>query len=380
MARSWARYASVLSFVVALVGFGSAGLFGVTGLEENGATGHANEPSVPVDAKKVEGHQKCVDCHQVELKSWLMSKHSHLAFDLLRTAPTARQYAEKLGIKTQDIASKSVCIKCHGTAVEDFTGRRVIAGVSCEACHNPSGGESGWLNIHAIYGSRASKRQDETKSHYQARANGCRKAGQLRSSDLYALAKRCFACHVVDDEQLAEAGHDHGDKFELVSKMLDDKVRHNFMLDPTSNAEVATLWLQSRQVPAGRTAQGRKRVMFVVGQLVDAEISLSNLAKATEENDFTDIMIDRVEDVLELLSEDLLDELEETELPSIEGFVTAVEPVWEKLDDDGFDSEDRHLYLETAKAIAIIATNFANRDGSTLAELDELFDELEPAE
>jgi hypothetical protein len=113
-------------------------------------------------------------------------------------------------------------------------------------------------------------------------------------------------------------------------------------------------------------------VLFVVGQLVDLETSLRSLAKATEENDFSDLMIERIEDAFGLLAEDLLEELEETDLPEIERVVELVETVIEKLDDDGFDPADKSLYLDAAGKVARIAESFAMRSGGKLTEIDDL--------
>ncbi|MFT7641744.1 MAG: hypothetical protein ACI9G1_003495 [Pirellulaceae bacterium] len=341
---------------------------------DNAAAGtEASESDILVASQpeKVAGHTKCVDCHKSEVKSWLATKHATRAFDLLRTAPTAAEYAEKLGIRPADIATRSLCTKCHATPQRDGDHTKMIAGVSCESCHNPSGGNRGWLNMHAVYGSQKTRRIAETSQHYQQRQQNCRDAGQLRSNDLYQLARRCFECHIVDSESLAEVGHDHGDGFELVDKMLGE-VRHNHFLNPNENAKVATLWTDSLHHGGGRTAKARKRVMFIVGQLVDLEMSFRNLAKATKENDFTDLMMERIEDAFGLLAEDLLEELSDTELPVLENVVKVVEVAFEALDDDGFDPENIKSYIETADVVRIAAIEFSKRDGSKLGEIDGL--------
>jgi len=324
------------------------------------------------DRARIEGHEKCIDCHIQEVQAWLASRHATSAFDLLRTSPTSRDYAKDLGIRPSDIARKSLCITCHATPSQNQAGAAtVISGVSCEACHNAAGGENGWLNLHAVYGPRGTRRGDETDTHFAEREANCKKAGQLRSANTYELVKRCFSCHVVSNEALAEVGHDHGDRFEVVEKMLGD-VRHNFFLNRRNNSEVATLWTDSLHHDTGRTAAGRKRVLFIVGQLVDIETSLRSLAKATDENDLSDLMIERIEDAFDLLGEDLLDELEETELPDIAMVVELIEVVVEKLDDDGFDTDDQKLYLDAAEKVAKVAQAFATRDGNKLAEIDGL--------
>jgi hypothetical protein len=325
-----------------------------------------------LDASRVEGHFKCVDCHKQEVKAWLQSKHATRAFDMLRTAETAQEYAEKLDIRPADIATKSMCVHCHATPTRTSTGLHdVINGVSCESCHNASGGDDGWLNSHAVYGPIGTRRGQESAAHYARRRESSSKAGQLRSSDLYGLVKRCYQCHVVGDETLAEAGHDHGEGFEFVAK-ASGEVRHNFFLEPSLNAAVATLWTDPMHHGAGRQAAGRKRVMFVVGQLVDLEVSLRNLATASEENDFTDMMQDRIEDALETLAEDLLEELEDTELPLVREATDAVTPVFESLDDDGFQPEEKESYIQAADRVGSAARRFAERDGNGLTEIDDL--------
>lgn len=324
------------------------------------------------DPSRVEGHLKCVDCHVQEIKAWQVLKHATRAFDLLRTAPTSIEYAEKLGIRRTDIARNSLCTTCHATQQRDEYGRfNIISSVSCESCHNAAGGEDGWLNPHAVYGPRGTSRESESPEHYARRNNSCEQAGQIRSANAYELVKRCFRCHVVGNESLAEAGHDHGDGFEFLTKSLGE-VRHNFFLDRHVNAEVSTLWTDSLHHGTGRNVAGRKRVLFVLGQLVDLEVSLRNLATATDENDFSDLMIERIEDAWGLLAEDLLEELDELEIPEVEQATKAVEPVLEKLDDDGFDVGDKRLYLDAAAIVSKAARKFSGRNGNELQELDDL--------
>ena len=82
-------------------------------------------------------------------------------------------------------------------------------------------------------------------------------------------------------------------------------------------------------------------------------------------------MFDRIDEALGLLAEDLLEEAD-AELPEIERAVDAVEPVFERLDDDGFSTDDKQLYLEAAEHAGKAARAFAKRDGSKLEELDGL--------
>lgn len=341
-----------------------------------------NEPA------KIAGHEKCVDCHKQEIRAWLASKHSARSFDLLRTSDSALEYAEALGIRKQDIASSATCVNCHATPKADSQGRLdFIPGVSCEACHGAASGESGWLNAHAVYGGSSTIRETETPEHFAYRQTRSEQAGQLRSSNLYGLTKRCFNCHIAGDEALAEAGHNQGRDFEMIAKGLGE-IRHNFVLNGNSNSQVASLWLNPLHAKANRTIQGRLRVMFVLGQMVDLEISLRNLARATDENDYSDAAITRIEDAYELLAEDIMEEIEDlldeadsplqpeasgsTAFDEIAEIVAIAGPVIEALDDDGFSSQATQTYLAAAEAISIVAQRFAGRDGSQLELLDEL--------
>jgi len=325
-----------------------------------------------VDPARIEGHAKCVDCHRAEVRAWKASKHATRAFDLLRTSANARDYAEKLGIRPRDIARSSICIRCHATpSVNEVTHRpTVLTSVSCEACHNPSGGQDGWLNAHGSYGSAGTLREYEDEAHYQQRIARCHEAGQLRSADLYGLAKRCFACHVVGDEALAEADHPLGDRFELTTAMLGE-VRHNLFLNERVNAEVATLWTDPLHHGGGRSAAGRKRVIYLVGQLVDLEVSFRNLAQSTSDGPIVESMVARIEATFFPLL-DLPEDLEQAEIPEIEALAENLEPVVDQLLDDGFDPDSKQQYLEAAEEAAKAAQAFARRDGNQLTEIDEL--------
>ncbi len=333
------------------------------------------QPGEPFGPATVVGQFQCVDCHRSEYVRWSNSKHATRAFDLLRVTESSREYAEAMGIEPAEIAKSSICVQCHATPQHDANGRpHVIAGISCEACHNPAGGEQGWLNRHAVYGPTGTRRDEEARQHRQERFEFCNRAGQLRSSDTYELAKRCFECHIVGNEKLVnEAEHPSASRgFEFAEKSLGE-VRHNFHLNQQVNAEVSTLWTDPMWQGAGRTAAGRKRLMFVVGALVDLELSLRNLARATDEDgDYFEEMAERVIDAYELLEDDILGEVE-VELPLVEQALEAVEELYEKIDDEEFSlGEDKPACLAAAEAVSRAAREFARtHDGSKLSDLEE---------
>lgn len=325
------------------------------------------------DASQVEGHDKCVDCHKYEFQAWRKSAHSTFAFDVLRIDDDAREIADNLGVREIDIARTSNCVNCHATRQVKQSGHLgVIPAVSCESCHNPSGGENGWLQFHASYGARGTRRQQETTEHYQSRVAASEREGQLRSANIYRLAKRCFECHVIGDEALIVKGeHPTGGRFELVEKMLGE-VRHNFALGSKVNSEVSTLWIDSLHNPSGRTAAGRRRVLFIVGQLVDLEISLRYLAKATDENEFSESMLDRIGAAYETLEKEILERTDNADLTDVKKATATVGAIWEKLDVDGFDADDIPSYLIAATVVGEAARLFSKRDGNDLEAIDKL--------
>lgn len=165
-------------------------------------------------------------------------------------------------------------MKCHSTPhtpAAQFSG---TPGVSCESCHSAAGGEDGWFDIHSDYGGEGLKREDESAAHLQQRRNACEQAGMIRAEDAYAHAGNCYTCHIVADEKLLAAGHKPGhSKFELVPWMQGE-VRHNFQVSQLTNAESPSLLT----VRDGIEPAQRKRLLLVVGTIVELEVCLRNLA------------------------------------------------------------------------------------------------------
>lgn len=330
-----------------------------------------------IDAAKVEGHRLCFDCHRSEIGAWMKSKHGGASFDKLRT-PSAQTYVGKLNeneaaetIAPDQITTQSFCVNCHGTPHQDEAGRyRPITAVSCEACHNPAGGADGWLNPHAVYGPKGTRREDETSEHRQARAAKCRTAGQIRSADLYLMAKRCLQCHSDTHERLTnETAHRTRKKlFELASWSMGE-VRHNFHMDQQNNAEAATLWTHAIGQPNGRrTATDRLRLMYVVGQLADLEIALRDRARATTTGNFAKGAATRVK-----TAKAKLEEIGKTvEIAEVTAALQALEPIstrmllLTKLDDNA-------TFAEAAASVEKAAMDFANgHDGSKLDGIEKL--------
>jgi hypothetical protein len=217
------------------------------------------------DAAKVMGAESCKKCHESEYKAWSMTMHFKNHERIVSAA--GQQYAAKVG----GIDSCAACHSTPHTATAKFAG---TAGVSCESCHTPAGGADGWFELHSNYGAKDMKREAESAAHRTQRLAACDATSMIRASNTYALAKNCYSCHIVADEKLLQAGHKpgHGD-FDLIP-WIQGEIRHNFQVDQKTNAESPSLL----QAVNGTTAAQRKRILLVVGKMVELEVCLENLA------------------------------------------------------------------------------------------------------
>jgi predicted CXXCH cytochrome family protein len=67
----------------------------------------------------------CRECHVAEFQAWSGTSHADASFD-----PIFQVYL-------QQVAEPGECFSCHTTGYNSTTGRFVLAGVTCEACHGP---------------------------------------------------------------------------------------------------------------------------------------------------------------------------------------------------------------------------------------------------
>lgn len=291
---------------------------------------------------------------------WSRTKHSR-GLESLRSSPDARQYAERLGVHVTDLIGDSLCTDCHGLRGQDREGRlRVVSGVACESCHGAAGGSDGWLNSHSSFGHPGATRESESPEHRRTRLAKSEQAGMNRPARLYRHVRNCFHCHVVWHEELVNvAGHPTGSDFELVAWLLGE-VRHNLLLDPSENGESASL-LASQQ---GVTAATHKRVLYVLGNMLDMELSLRALAHGRQHGTFARALAGRVRAAAGAL-EDVNDRVN---LEEVAATLSEYERVRRKLQPGGGD-----MLTHAADRVAEHAQRFAARhDGSQLAALDEL--------
>ncbi len=230
---------------------------------------------VEIDLSKVQGAAACGECHANELEAWKKTTH-FTTFNTMHRNPRATEIATALGI-SGGIKRNDLCLNCHYTSRMDGGEAKPESGVSCESCH---GAAQDWMS-ESLHHEKAAKAGSEAER--QAILKSCEEVGMLRPANVYRVAKNCFSCHTVPNEELVnKGGHKAGSAFELVS-WSQGEVRHNYQHTEGGKNREAT--------------QERKRVLFVVGTFTDLEFSLRGLAKATDRNgDFYKAMKDRVVD------------------------------------------------------------------------------------
>lgn len=237
--------------------------------------GLAARPAASPDLSRVVGAAACRDCHRPAHQAWEKSRHA--ASRSVLDTPAAGRIREALGIK--DAAETSeVCAPCHATVRVADGRRRAISGVSCESCHGPA---AEWLKVHADFGSGRT-RATEKPEHRDDRLGQAIAAGMLRPDHFYRVVQNCFECHTVPNESVVNrGGHSAGSAIELVA-WSQGVVRHNFG-------------------PEGRNAEApieRRRMIYVMGQMLDLEFALRGLASATTDGKYAQALTSRGEAAL----------------------------------------------------------------------------------
>ncbi|HJZ44496.1 MAG TPA: cytochrome c family protein [Hyphomicrobiaceae bacterium] len=220
--------------------------------------GFVADGAVASDPAKTVGPNACAECHKQEAEAWKGTHH----FKTFRGMPRkteANEIADKMGVRR--IKSDSLCVNCHFTVQQKNNKEELVAGISCESCH---GAGQDWIKVHSGFSGKTPL--FESKAEEKARWKLADSKGMIRPRSFYLLAKNCYGCHVVPQEDLVnKGGHKTGSAFELVS-WSQGEVRHN------------TWYSKGRDnVPA---SAARMRMLYLVGLGVELETAIRGISRA----------------------------------------------------------------------------------------------------
>ena len=293
------------------------------------------------DPTKTIGPNGCAECHKQEAEAWKGSHH----FKTFREMPRkqeANEIAKRMGV--QRIRSEDLCLDCHFTVQKKDGNQQPIAGISCESCHSAG---ADWLKLHSGFSGKTEK--TETKAEKEARWQQSMAKGMIRPSSFYQLAKNCYGCHVVPQENLVnKGGHPAGSAFELVS-WSQGEVRHN-------------TWHSKGKENAPASA-ARKRMLYLVGLGVELETGMRAVGRATARKLYAFEMakrVDRARRQLDAAAKAAPD------VPEIAKLVEYAYSAGLKL------NNERHLATAADGVSKLLVTISEKYDGTTLGRLDGL--------
>ena len=241
------------------------------------------------------------------------------------------------------IKAESDCLICHFTSGIKKEKVKPIAGITCESCH---GAGRDWIKVHSDFGGKGVTKETETPEHATQRYEQSVAAGMIRPMDLYAVANNCFECHTVPNEKLVNVGgHPAGSMFNLVA-WSQGEVRHN-------------VWYSK---PNNEASQNRKRMMHIVGTMLDLEHAFRGLAKSTEMAAYADAMVKRAQAASDALTK-IAGTVESSEIDTILALSGGVE----------LTLDNAASLIATADKISSEARKFASAsDGSGFPGVDSM--------
>ena len=289
---------------------------------------------------KVAGPNECAECHKKETAAW-QKTHHFTTFKDLPKSKDAKEIASKMGAKR--LKAASLCTSCHFTMQEKDGKTKAIAGISCESCH--SAGKD-WFKVHSKFSGK--KEGQESEAEIAARWKKAEEGGMIRPNALYSLAKNCFSCHLVPNEKLVNVGgHAAGSKFELVA-WSQGEIRHNSWYNKGKGNPEAKI--------------ERKRMMFVVGRIVELETAMIGVSKATVKKDYALKMAKRASNARKVVAS-LAKKLPEA--PELAEIVKASQTAKLKLNNEA-------ALVEAAGKVSVLGLKFATSyDGSKFGAIDK---------
>ncbi len=217
-----------------------------------------------LDPANVAGPEACAECHEKTTDIWKKTHHAN-TFKELPRREKSDEIARNLGVKR--IKTAAECSGCHFTAELKDQKPKAIAGISCESCH---GASKDWIDVHSDFGGRDIDAEDETPEHRKQRYQLSEAAGMIRPANVEGLIRNCYSCHMISDERLVNVGgHSSSSAFEIV-RWSQGEVRHNVWYTDSNDA----------------SSIERRRLMFLLGQVLNYEYALRALATASENGEF----------------------------------------------------------------------------------------------
>jgi hypothetical protein len=301
--------------------------------------GFAAKGPLAIDPARIVGPNACAECHKQEAAAWKETHHFRTFRDMPRNAE-ASDIAQKMGLRR--IKSESVCLNCHFTVQQTNDKKEPIAGISCESCH---GAGRDWIKVHSGFSGK--KEQTETKAEEEARWKLAESKGMIRTHSIYQLAKDCYGCHVVPQEELVnKGGHRAGSDFELVS-WSQGEVLHNTWYSKGKD-----------NVPANAE---RKRMLYLVGLGVELETALRAVGKATERKPYAFEMAQRADRARKQLA------AAAKAAPNVPEIAKIVEFAYSA----GLKLNNEQALAFAADGISVLLARISNKyDGSTMTGLD----------
>ena len=303
--------------------------------------GFAAKGGVATDSAKIVGPNACAECHKQEVEAWKGTHHFRTFREMPRNTE-ANEIAEKMGVRR--IKSESLCLNCHFTVQQKNNKEEPVSGISCESCH---GAGQDWIKVHSGFSGK--KEQTETKAEEEARWKLADSKGMIRPRSLYQLAKNCYGCHVVPQEDLVnKGGHRAGSDFELVS-WSQGEVLHN------------TWYSKGKEnVPA---SAARKRMLYLVGLGVELETALRAVGKATVRKPYAFEMAARADRARKQLA------AAAKAAPNVPEIAKMVEFAYSA----GLKLNNERSLTAAADGVSTLLASITEKyDGSTMAGLDGL--------
>lgn len=293
------------------------------------------------DPVKTVGPNACAECHKQEAEAWKGTHHFKTFREMPRNTK-AKEIADRMGVRR--IKSESLCLNCHFTVQQKSDKAEPIAGISCRSCHSTG---QDWIKVHSGFSGKTA--QTETKPEKETRWKLADSKGMIRPSSLYRLAKNCYGCHVVPQEDLVnKGGHNAGSAFELVS-WSQGEVRHNTWHSKGKDNVLASA--------------ARKRMLYLVGLGVELETALRAVSKATVRKAYAFLMAQRADRARKQLTAAAK---AATNVPEIAKMVEFAHSAGLKLNNE-------RALAAAADGISKQLSDITDKyDGSTMAGLDDL--------